>query len=382
MMACSNPLTIEPVRTTVQLKAFITFPQTLYRHDAHWIAPLLFEQKQRLSSNSPFLAHSPYQLWLAKRGSHIVGRISAQINHHYQQRYADKTGYFGMLEAQNNGEVFAQLLQTAEQWLHDRGMQRICGPFNLSINQEIGLLVDGFDTPPFVMMGHGLPYTGSRIEACGYHKAVDVLAYRISRNDLTMPKAVKTLIERAAKRVSIRCLNKKRFQQELATLRAIFNDAWSDNWGFVPFTEQEFAEVGHTMRYLLDAELVQIAEVDNEPVAFILALPNINEAARDLQGKLLPLGWLKLLWRLKVTFPSSARIPLMGVKKRYQHTRLGPILAFMVIDRVCQALIKRGVTCAEMSWILETNKGMCHMINAVGGQAYKRYRLYEKALAP
>jgi hypothetical protein len=188
------------------------------------------------------------------------------------------------------------------------------------------------------------------------------------------------LAKKASSRIRIRQLQRKALKTELAVLRDIFNDAWSENWDFVPFTEAEFNEVGKAMTLLLDDDFIQIAEVDGEPAAMIIALPNVNEAIRDLDGRLLPLGWLKLLWRLKVSHPKSARVPLMGVLKQYQHSRLGPTLAFMVIDAVRKALIRRGVEDVELSWILEDNAGMRNIIESIGGTAYKRYRLYEKQL--
>jgi hypothetical protein len=188
------------------------------------------------------------------------------------------------------------------------------------------------------------------------------------------------LVHRLSPRVVIRPLDRKRLQQELALLRDIFNDAWSDNWGSVPMTAAEFSEVGKAMSLLISDDFVQIAEVDGEAAAMIICLPNINEAIRDLHGRLLPFGWLKLLWRLKVRYPKSARIPLMGVRKKYHHTPFGPALSFMITDRLRYPVIARGIREMEMSWILESNSGMRNIIESLGGTPYKTYRLYEKAL--
>ena len=198
--------------------------------------------------------------------------------------------------------------------------------------------------------------------------------------DYEAPKTMLTLAKKAANRVHVRPLNRKQLKSELAILRDIFNDAWSENWGFVPLTAAEFEEVGKLMTLLLDDDFVQIAEVDGEPAAMMVVLPNINESIADLKGRLLPLGWLKLLWRLKVSFPSSARIPLMGVRKKYQRSRLGPTLAFMVIDAAKQPVLRRGIREIEMSWILEDNSGIRSIIEALSGVVYKTYRLYEKNL--
>ena len=243
----------------------------------------------------------------------------------------------------------------------------------------MGLLIEGFETPPVFMMGHSLPYYQNRIEQCGYHKIKDTLAYMIAPN-FEAPPVMQRLIKKASDRLHIRPINMKKFDDEINMMRDIFNDAWAENWGFVPFTVEEFHELGQNLRFLISADLIQIAEVDGEPATFIVALPNINEAIRDLHGKLLPFGWLKLLWRLKVHFPESARVPLMGVKRKFQQTRLGPGLAFMVIDAVRAHLHSKGAKKIELSWILEDNSGMRNIIESINGEAYKRYRVFERQL--
>ena len=370
---------IEPVSCRRHLNEFIEVPWDIYRDDPHWVPPLLFEQKQRLTSKNPFFEHARWQAWIARQNGRAVGRISAQIDRLYQERHDRKVGYFGMLEAGDDSELFATLLQTAENWLRDQGMQQVRGPFNLSVNEECGLLVEGFDTPPCIMMGHARPYYARQVEAAGYTGAKDLLAYYIAP-DFDAPRIMTRLAEKAAQQVRVRCLRRKQLKQELEVLRDIFNDAWFNNWGFVPFTEAEFADIGELLTLLVDDDFVQIAEIDERPVAMIVALPNINEIIHDLNGRLLPFGWLRLLWRLKVRYPTTARVPLMGVRREYQHTRLGPALAFMVIDAVRQGLIRRGIRGVELSWILEDNDGMRNIIETLGGSPYKRYRIYEKNL--
>jgi GNAT superfamily N-acetyltransferase len=370
---------IEPVSGRKQLNEFIAAPWPIYRDDPNWVPPLLFEQKQRLTSKNPFFEHAHWQAWLARRNGRVVGRISAQIDRLYQERHGQKTGYFGMLEAPDDARLFAGLLQTAEGWLREHGMERVRGPFNLSINEECGLLVEGFDSPPSIMMGHARPYHGRHIEAAGYSGARDLLAYYIAP-DFEAPRVMTRLAETVARQVMIRPLRRKELKQELEILRDIFNDAWYNNWGFVPFTEAEFADIGELLSLLVDDDFVQIAEIDERPVAMIVALPNINEVIRDLNGRLLPFGWVKLLWRLKFRYPTTCRVSLMGVRQEYQHTRLGPALAFMVIDAARRAVIRRGIRGAELSWILEDNAGMRNILETIGGRIYKRYRIYEKAL--
>lgn len=330
-------------------------------------------------SHNPYFRHARWQAFIAWRGSTPVGRISAQVDTLHLERYADATGFFGMLDAEDRPDTFAALIKAAEQWLREQGMRRVRGPFSLSINEETGLLIEGFDTPPVFMMGHARPYYATRIEAQGYRKAVDMFAYKIAA-DFAPSQIMARLVAAVAKRVTVRPLDRKRFAGEIALLRDIFNDAWAENWGFVPFTAEEFQELGNNLRFLVDPGLIRIAEVDGEPAAFIVVIPNVNEAIRGLDGRLAPLGWAKLLWRLKVRHPATARVPLMGVRRKYQRTRLGPALAFLVIAAAQPRTLALGVKEVELSWILEDNAGMRSIIESIGGHAYKRYRVYERLL--
>ena len=377
---CSRSLRVVPVDGRRGLRRFIRLPWSLYADDPAWVPPLMVERHQHLSPSNPYFAHARCRFWLAYRDAAPVGRISAQIDELHVARYGDATGFFGMLEAEDDADVFSALLSTAETWLRSEGMGRIRGPFNLSINHECGLLVEGFQTPPMIMMGHALPYYAKRLIAQGYDGIKDLLAYRIPA-DFTPPSVMREILARAAGRVTVRPLRKARLREELKILRDIFEDAWSNNWGFLPFTEAEFAHLGDNLRLFVDEDFVQIAEVEGTPAAMLVVFPNLNEAVRDLNGRLLPFGWLKLLWRLKVAFPKTARIPLMGVRKRYQGTLLGAALAFLVIDAVRAPGARRGVREVDLSWILEDNVGMRNMLEAIGGLLYKRYRIYEKELS-
>ncbi|PNV85243.1 MAG: N-acetyltransferase [Desulfobacteraceae bacterium] len=374
-----GPLRVVPVEGRRGLRQFIRLPWSIYRDDPAWVPPLLLERKEHLSKRNPFFEHAKCKFWLAYRGATPVGRISAQVDQLHLQRYEDSTGFFGLLEAEDEAETFRALMDTAETWLRDQGMRRVLGPFNLSINQECGLLVEGFDTPPMVMMGHARPYYGARVEENGYSKEKDLLAYRIDA-DFELTRAMRLGIKRAQKRVHLRPLRRSIFREELRILQDIFEDAWSKNWGFVPFTKAEFEHMGKSFKLLLPDDQVQIAEVDGVPAAFMVAVPNVNEAIKDLNGKLFPLGWLKLLWRLKVAYPKSARVAMMGVRQRYQNSRLAAALAVMVVEAARPPAVKRGVLSAEMSWILEDNMGMRSILDALGGVIYKRYRIYGKEL--
>ena len=376
----SSALRIVPVSNKADLAEFIRLPAAVFKDDPQWISPLFLERKIHLSpKHNPYFQHAKSQSWLAWRGDVAVGRISAQVDQMHLAQHHDATGFFGMLDAEDNQETFAALMTTAEQWLAEQGMRRVRGPFNLSINEETGLLIDGFADPPVFMMSHALPYYREHIEQCGYHKAADTLAYLINPN-FVAPPVMQRLLKMASERVTVRTLDRSRFDEEIMLLRDIFNDAWSDNWGFVPFTEAEFKELGQNLKFLLHDEYIQIAEVDGEAAGFIIGMPNINEAIRDLKGKLFPFGWLKLIWRLKIKGPASGRVPLMGVRKKFQKTRLGPGLAFLIIDAVRNELHKRGAHRLELSWILEDNAGMRNIIESIGGTAYKRYRVYERDL--
>ncbi len=375
-----EPLRIVAVDSRAALDRFIRVPESVFRGDPAWITPLHLERRLHLSPGSnPYFQHADWQAWIAWRGRQPVGRISAQIDRLHLETHRDATGFFGMLDAEDRAQTFGALLETAERWLKDQGMERVRGPFNLSINEEVGVLVEGFESPPVFMMGHARPYYGEHIERCGYAKAIDTLAYLI-QSDFQASPTMRRLVRQAAQQVRVRPLDRRRFDEEIALLRDIFNDAWADNWGFVPFTQAEFAELGRNLKLLIDPNYIQIAEVDGEAAAFIVTIPNINEALRGLDGRLLPLGWLKLLWRLKVRHTRTGRVPLMGVRRKFQHTRIGPALAFLVIDAARVHVRGDGIEEVEMSWILEDNKGVRNIIESIGGRVYKRYRIYERRL--
>jgi len=371
---------IRQVTDSRDLKAFIEVPWAIYRDDPNWVPPLKFERKGAFSEKNPFFEHARWQAWLAYRDGVPVGRISAQIDSLYLELHDAHTGFFGMIEAPEDPEVFAALFDAAGHWLKEQGMQTALGPFNLGINQEIGCLVEGFNSPPYVMMGHARPYYDTLIEGQGYEKAQDVLSYELTKEMFALPDVVQRMVKRQAARMKLRQVDRKNKAAELETLRSIFNDAWSANWGFVPFTEKEFNAVGKELFMIMPPDFSWIVEVDGEPAAFMVLIPNLNEVIADLDGRLLPFGWAKLLWRLKVRSPKTARVALMGVRQKYQNTRLGPALAFRSIQALYEPTMKRNMEKMEMSWILEQNKGIRNIIEKVGGVVSKRYRLYRKSL--
>ncbi len=377
-----GPLDILPVNDRTDLDAFIRLPWTIYQDDPSWIPPLVFERKEHLDpAKNPYFQHAEVGLWLARRNGRPVGRISAQIDRAYLERYDDATGHFGMLEAENDGAVFSGLFAAATEWLRARGMTRAVGPFNLSINEESGLLIDGFDTPPSIMMGHAKPYYAPRVEAMGFAKVKNLLCYHYTIDD-PIPAQVGRFVARAMgdQGLVVRHVKLADLSNELARILDIFNDAWSQNWGFVPMSDAEISHMAKALRPILRPQSAVIAELNGAPVAMAVSLPNINEAIADLNGRMLPFGWLKLLWRIKVKTPKSLRIPLMGVRRAYQGTPLGAGLAFTVIKTLRDAQEGLGVETGELSWILDDNLAMQRMIEQLGARVYKTYRIYERAL--
>jgi hypothetical protein len=363
---------IIPVTTRAELERFIRVPMRLNAGDPNWIAPLMFERREALSPKvNPFFQHADYQFWLATRAGRDVGRISAQIDHLARTDADAPAGYFGMIAAEDDAEIFRALLETAENWLRARDRARILGPFNLSINEEVGLLVDGFDTPPMLMMGHDARYAGGRIEAEGYAKVKDVYAYISGVPTFTPPPGV-----------VLRPIRMKDFDGEVRTLVDIWNDAWAQNWGFAPVTEAETRHLGESLKLLLHPRLIWFVEIDGEAAGFGALLPNLNDAIFDLKGKLVPFGWAKLLWRLKVKGVKRGRVPLMGVKRKFARDARGAFAPFLILDAFRREAVKIGITEAEYSWILEDNTPMRHILDGFGARIYKTYRIYGKALTP
>ncbi len=364
------------VRTPAELDRFIRLPARLYGNDPSFIPPLLLERKESLSPRkNPYFQHAEAQFFLATRGGRDVGRISAQVD----RLARDAEGHFGLIAAEDDAQVFAALFEAAEGWLRARGCTRVVGPFNLSINEESGLLVDGFDTPPMLLMAHDPRYAGPRIETCGYAKAKDTLAYLYDVEQGLPRSALRLIDERRPARLTVRNLDARQYLEEFDRITAIFNDAWSGNWGFIPFTEAEIRHMAKSMKPLVHPELVAIAELDRKPIGFGVLLPNLNEAIADFDGRLMPFNWLKLLLRLKRT--RTGRVPLMGIRRSHNGGVMGGLIAFLIIDRLREGARRRGMQKVELSWILEDNWPMRRVIESLGAAPYKTYRLYEKVIA-
>lgn len=382
-MPPEGALEVEEVRGRRGLARFLAVPDALYADDPCWVKPLDLERREHLDpSRNPFLRSIEMVLLVARRNGRDVGRITAQINRAHLARYGDATGHMGFLEAEDDPAVFAALTGAAEAWLRARGMARVTGPFDPSINDSCGLLVAGFDTPPSMMMGHHRRWYGPRLEEQGYAKLRDLICYWFDVQ-APWPEAAARLLARSGTRdrLRVRPLDMRRYREEIATVCAIFNDAWADNWGFLPLEAEEAQHLARSIRPLVRAEDFAIAELDGEPAAMVVTLPNLNLAIRDLGGRLFPWGWAKLLWRLKIRGVPEWRMPLMGVRRAYQNGPWGAALALAVIRAVKESHAARGTQAAELSWVLEDNRRTDSLIRLVGGRPYKTYRIYGKELA-
>ncbi len=366
------------------MRDFHRLPFQIYRHDPNWVPPLLLERRAHFNpAMNPFFQHATAQYWVAYCRGEAVGRISAQINRLHLETRQDAAGHFGFIEAADDPEIFAGLLRAAEGWLRAQGMKRVQGPISFSVWDQCGLLVEGFDTPPYFMMGHAKPYFDAHIKAAGYRGVQDLLAFEYDRFTPLPPVAVR-IVERALKghEITVRPFRKERkyFDAEIAAMRDIINDAWSDNWGFVPITVAEMHEIAIMVRLALQPGDIAFAEVKGEPAAFTMVIPDFNEAIRDLGGHLFPFGWAKLLWRLKVSGTRRTRMPFMGVRKKYQSSSLGAAMALAVIASARNFNVEKGAEYGELSWVLEQNRPVKHIISLVGAKEHKRYRIYELEL--
>ena len=360
---------------------FLNVVDYIYRDDPAYVRPLDMELKDRLNPRkNPFFEHGEGALFCAYSNGRPIGRCTATIDRDHLARYQDATGFFGFLDTVNDPEVAAALLSRAESWLRGKGMKRVRGPLSLNINEETGCLVDGFDTSPYVMMPHHKPYQAGLIEQAGYAKVKDFFAWKYQVGDLNK-RVLKAREEvRALPEVTSRPVSMKTLDKDVEILVDVFNDAWSDNWGFVPFTRSEVKKMAADFRLLIMPEITCICSIDGEPAAVALAIPNLNELVRDFDGKLLPLGLPKLLWRLKVRGPRSARLILLGIRKKFRHIRkYAPLSAFMYAE-MNDGGRKVGIREGELGWTLEDNGRVNAGIMMMGAKHYKTYRVFEKAL--
>ncbi|MGI9473653.1 MAG: hypothetical protein ACR2NZ_19070 [Rubripirellula sp.] len=377
-----NGLVVQPVESRRDRKRFLRLPWSLYAEDSAWVPPLLVQLRARLSrSRNPYFSHAEAAFFLATRNGKPVGRISAQVCQLAQQYQEQGLGHYGLFECEDNKETARALFAAAGDWLREKGMHRMMGPFDLSINDEVGMLVEGFERPPCVMMGHHLEYYQNLVRSSGFEKEMDLYAYYQSVDE-PYSERIERILRRAVEShdLQIRSLEKSNFDEEMRRVLSLFKDAWSENWGYVPPTQAEVDHLIAQIRVILDRGSVLLTEVEGELAGFMVVLPNVNEFLQDLDGKLFPIAWAKLLWRMKREKFKNVRVPLMGVRKQYQRSRIGAAIALSMIDVCRNRFLPLGVTHCEMSWILETNSPMRGILESAGCQSDKTYRVFVKTL--
>ena len=381
-------VSITPVSSKAERAAFVDFAYRINRDDPAWVPPLRMEALELVTpGKNPFFEHADVQLFLARRGAAIVGRISAHIDHLATamdpvQGMGPGVGNWGLLEAEDEAVAHA-LIARAEDWLREKGMNRVLAPISMSIWEEPGQLISGFDQPPTVMMGHQSARYPAYIEAMGYTPAKRLLTYEL---DITheFPPLIQRVISSGEKnaRIRIRGVDKSKFDAEARLILDILNDAWSDNWGFVPFTDTEIAYAGKKFKPIVREDLIMVAEYDGEPVAFMMTLPDLNEVLKPMGGSLFPFNWAKLLLWLRKPKVRTMRVPLMGVRKKLQSSRLASQLAFMMIEYIRRNAVARyGSVRGEIGWILDDNQGMVAIADAIESHVNKEYMIYGKPLA-
>jgi hypothetical protein len=363
------------------LSDFLNVVDLIYADDPHYVRPLDMDVSERLDERkNPFFDHGQAAAWVAYRSGQPCGRISASIDHTHLERHGDGAGFFGFFDTIDDPEVAEGLLARAAAWLVGRGMTCIRGPLSLSINEESGCLVEGFDAPPMIMMPHHLPHQGELIERAGFTKIKDLYAWRYEIGRVP-PRAQKAYAEiKALPEVTTRALDISQLRADVKLMLEVYNDAWGDNWGFVPATEREVQKTADDMRLIAVPEVTRLVFIDGEVAAVALALPNVNELIHDAHGKLVPIGALKLLWRLRVRGPKSGRLMLLGIRKKWRSVRRYAGLSAYLYVALNQAAHRLGMRRAELSWTLDDNAPVNAGIRMMGGRVYKTCRIYDKAL--
>lgn len=374
-------LEIREHRPGKDLDAFVQAGHIVFRGDPAWVPPLEMDIRDRLTpGKNPFFEHGEATLFTAWRDGKLVGRCSASIDHEHLRLHKDQTGFFGFFDTLDDHEAATALVAHAKRWLAARGMKRIRGPISININEEVGVLIEGFEHPPFLMMAHSRPYQSALLEKAGLEKCKDLFAWRFYAGELP-PRALRAWEQvKAMPEVRIRSVNKADMANELAIIMEIFNDAWSENWGFVPATPNEVKKAAADMKLILDEELAFIAEIDGRPMGMCICLPNVNEVIADLGGKLFPLGLLKMLWRVKVKGPKTARLMLLGLRSELRGVKKYGALSTAMYAEIAKRGTAKGYKWGELSWTLEDNHPVNLGIRAMGAQVYKKYRVYEGAL--
>lgn len=362
---------------------FIQAGYEVFKDDPNWVAPLELILRERLDpAKDPFHRHAEVVLFTAWRDGKLVGRTSATIDKIWLDTWRDQTGHFGYFDTRDDPEAARALLNAARVWLRERGMKRMNGPMSLSANHDVGILIDGFEHPPVVDMAHSRAWQGALAEACGLRKEKDIYAWRYDAKDgfnARTEKAWQQLAE--APEIKLRSVNLRKMREELGLLMEIYNETWAGKWGYAPLENDELDKIAGDLKLVIDPEMAFIAEVDGVAGGMCITVPNLNEAIRDLNGRLFPLGWAKLLWRTKVAHPKSARVILLGVREavRKNVKKYGFLSTAMYVE-VAKRGVAKGYEWAELSWTREDDAPINLGIRSMGGRAYKTYRVYEQAL--
>jgi hypothetical protein len=374
----SSDIHIVPLsRSTRDVLRFLKVSYGIYGDDPNWVAPLLMDLKKVFTDANPLFAHAMMQLWVATRGGQEVGRIAGIIDHNHNRVTKDPAAFFGFFETVDDPEVSRRLFATVIDWTRQAGLQRLLGPMNPTTNDECGLLIHGFDSPPVIMMTYNPRYYVPLVEAAGFRKTKDLLAFYMDLAKIPMDRLgrIATKIKARNPNLTFRPVRRKTLQQDLAKVKEVYNAAWEDNWGFVPMTDAEVDFMAARLKPLLMEGLIWLTEAGSEPVGFLLALPDYNVALKPLQGRLLTpklLGFIPYLLGWKC--PPRTRVITLGVKEKYRSKGLE---SAMLIEGL-KVGIAAGVTESEASWILEDNVLMRRVLEAIGGRVYKTYRLYER----
>ena len=363
------------------LKDFLNVVDTIYASSPYYVRPLDFEISDRLDhKKNPFFEHADGAAWVAYRDGKAVGRVTAQIDQEHLKRYNDDVGTFGFFDTIDDTEVANALLAEAEAWCKARGSKLFRGPLSLSQNEDTGCLVEGFDDPPMVMMPYHNAYQGGLIEQAGIPKRKDYYSWKYDIGSVPR-RAQKAHDEIAAMpEVTVRTANTKDLLTDIRLLMDLYNDAWSENWGFVPATENEILKMAADMKLILMPEITRLVFIDGEAAAVAFALPNLNELIRDLKGQLFPFGVIKMLWRLRVQGPKSGRLVILGIRKKWRHVRKYAGLSAYLYVQMNNAAHLLGMKDSELGWTLEDNAAINAGIRLMGGRVAKRYRVYEKAI--
>ncbi len=360
---------------------FIQAGHVVFRGDGSWVPPLHYELRERLSPDkNPFFKRGEVALFTAWRDGSLVGRCSAQVDHEHLRVHKDGSGFFGFFDTVDDREVAIALIEAAAHWLRMRGMKRMMGPFSLYANEEVGILIEGFEHPPMMFMAHSRPYQGALCEAAGLIKEKDLLAWRY--DDPHLPLRAQKAWEDVKRmpEVKLRSIDLGNLEREVELIMKIYNDAWQGKWAYVPALPDEVRKVAQDLKLLVDPEIAFVAEVNGEPAGMCVMLPNLNEAIADLDGRLFPLGALKLLYRMKVKHPISTRLMMLGIREDIRkQRRYGGLSAAMYVETAKRGLAK-GYKWGELSWTREDDAPINIGIKMMGARVYKRYRVYQKAL--